>query len=61
MFTSAQVRGLVSGDFELAENMSIVRVEDEELLAIVRVLPPHRAQLEHYNDRLAELSCETII
>ena len=57
IFTPTQSQGLAAGEYELAPGMTIVKSEVSELIAIVRALPTHRAQLPAYLSQLSELEC----
>lgn len=61
IFNTGQAAGLAAGEYELDPSMTIVKVESDELLAVVRLFAGHRTQRTQIAAQLREtLVCEPL-
>jgi uncharacterized membrane protein len=61
IFNANQALGLAAGDYELDPSMTIVKVESDKLIAVVRLFPSHRTQRAQIAKQLREtLVCEPL-
>lgn len=61
IFNQVQTRLLAQQQFNVAEGLVIVEVNQDDVLATVRVAPPHQAVRARYEAALSRLSCGNIV
>ncbi|MGJ8526914.1 DUF1254 domain-containing protein [Maritalea sp.] len=59
-FNPSQSRRLTNAEFELDPTLLIIKLPADEYVAIIRVLPAHRALAKAYRENLADLTCSTL-
>lgn len=57
LFNAAQTRLLAEQKLDVAEGLLIVEAQQDDLMVVVRLAPPHRAMRARYESSLASLSC----
>jgi len=57
LFNPAQTRLLAEQKLDVAEGLLIVEAQEDDLLVVVRLAPPHPAMRERYEKALSRLSC----
>lgn len=60
LFNAAQTRLLAEQKLDVAEGLLIVEAQDDDLMVVVRLAPPHPAMRARYEAALANLRCGTI-
>ena len=57
LFNPAQTRLLAEQKLDVAEGLLIVEAQEDDLLVVVRLAPPHPAMRARYEKALAGLRC----
>lgn len=57
IFNAAQTRLLAQQQLDVAEGLLIVESQEDDVIAVVRLAPPHQAMRRRYEAALAALSC----
>lgn len=57
LFNAAQTRLLAEQKLDVAEGLLIVEAQEDDLMVVVRLVPPHPAMRARYEKALAGLSC----
>lgn len=57
LFNPAQTRLLAEQKLDVAEGLLIVEAQEDDLLVVVRLAPPHQAMRARYEKALASLKC----
>jgi len=57
LFNPAQTRLLAEQKLDIAEGLLIVEAQEDDLLIVVRLAPPHPAMRARYEQALANLKC----
>jgi uncharacterized membrane protein len=60
LFNAAQTRLLAEQKLDVAEGLLIVEAQDDDLMVVIRLAPPHPAMRARYEAALANLRCGTI-
>lgn len=60
IFNPSQSRQLADAEFELDPTLLIVKLPADEYVAIIRILPGHRALAAAYRESLAGLTCSKL-
>ncbi|MBS3849137.1 hypothetical protein PSC71_11060 [Devosia sp. J2-20] len=57
IFNAAQTRLLAQQQLDVAEGLLVVESDDDNIFALVRLLPPHQAMRARFADVLAQTGC----